>query len=78
MFKPNEGKLDRVVRVTVGIVLLLAGLFWLEGLQGSVLGLVAAGLGTWVLITGLIGLCPLYIPLGINTLEAEKKQNTPS
>ena len=78
MFKRNEGILDRIVRVTLGIVLLPAGLFWLGGLQGSVLGLAAAGLGTWVLITGLIGVCPLYIPLGINTLEADKKQSTPS
>jgi len=73
MFKRNEGLFDRVVRVTLGLVLLPAGLFLLGGLQGSLLGLVAAGLGMWVLITGIIGVCPMYIPLGINTLEKEKE-----
>ena len=73
MFRRNEGILDRIVRVGLGSVLLPTGIFLLGGLQGSVVGLVAAGLGTWVLITGLTGVCPLYIPLGINTLEKERE-----
>jgi hypothetical protein len=73
MFKRNEGILDRTVRVALGLVFLPSGLFWLGGVQGNVPGLVAAGFGTWILITGLIGFCPLYIPLGINTLEKEKE-----
>jgi hypothetical protein len=73
MFKRNEGVIDRIVRVALGTVLLPAGLFLLGGLQGSAYGLVAAGFGGWVLITGIIGFCPLYIPLGINTLEKEKE-----
>jgi hypothetical protein len=73
MFKRNEGLLDRVVRVVVGLALLPAGLFLLGGLQGSALGLVAAGLGVLGLITGLTGVCPLYIPFGISTLKKEKE-----
>ena len=73
MFKRNEGLLDRSVRVAVGMVLLPAGLFWIGGLQGNVPGLVAAGLGAWVLITGLTGICPLYLPFGISTLEKENE-----
>ena len=73
MFKKNEGFLDRFVRVSLGILLLPAGIFLFGGLQGTLLGLVTAGFGTWVLITGLIGFCPLYIPLEINTLEKEKE-----
>jgi len=77
MFKRNEGTLDRIVRVVLGTVLLPAGLFWLGGLQGNVLGLLAAGLGVLGLITGLTGVCILYIPFGISTLETEKKRSTP-
>lgn len=73
MFKRNEGLIDRILRVALATVLLPVGLFLLGGSQGSVLGLVIAGLGAWVLITGLVGFCPLYIPLGINTLEKEKE-----
>jgi hypothetical protein len=73
MFKKNEGILDRIVRVGLGLMLLPVGLFLLGGLQGSVFGLVVTGFGVWLLITGLTGVCPLYIPLGINTLEKEKE-----
>ncbi len=73
MFKRNEGILDRVVRVALGMGLVPAGLFWFGGLQGSVVGLVAAGLGGLGLITGFTGVCPLYIPLGISTLKQEKR-----
>ena len=73
MLKRNEGILDRIVRVVLGMVLLPTGLILLGVLKGSVLGLVFAGLGLWVLITGLTGVCPLYIPFGINTLEKEKE-----
>jgi hypothetical protein len=73
MFKRNVGILDRIVRVALGIVLLPAGLFLLGGLQGSVLGLVVAGLGAIGLFTGFTGFCLLYILLGINTLQKEKE-----
>jgi hypothetical protein len=78
MFKRNEGTLDRIVRVALGMVLLPAGIFWLGGLQGTVLSLLATGLGVMGLITGLTGVCPLYIPFGISTLETQQKQSTPS
>ena len=55
----NEGSLDRGLRVALGLVLL---------------GLAATGqLGLWAyvgvvpLATGLMGWCPLYTMLGINT-----------
>jgi hypothetical protein len=73
MFKRNEGIIDRTLRVILATVLLLVGLFLLGGLQGTVLGLVIAGFGSLALITGLSGVCPLYIPFGISTLEKEKE-----
>ncbi len=73
MFKRNEGILDRIARVTLGVVLLPTGLFLLGGLQGSVLGLSVAGLGTIGLITGATGVCPTYNLFGFSTLEIEKQ-----
>lgn len=73
MLKRNEGTIDRILRVILAAVLLLVGLFWLGGLQGNVLGLVVTGFGLLPLITGLSGVCPLYIPFGISTLEKEKE-----
>ena len=73
MFKRNEGIIDRTLRVLLSMVLLPTGLFWLSGLQGSVLGLAVTGFGLLPLLTGLTGFCPLYIPFGISTLEKEKE-----
>ena len=73
MLKRNEGTIDRILRVILATVLLLVGLFWLGGLQGNVFGLVVTGFGLLPLITGLSGVCPLYIPFGISTLEKEKE-----
>lgn len=72
MFKRNEGILDRIVRVTVGLVLLPSGLFLLGGLQGSLAGLILAGLGTIGLVTGATGVCPSYHLFGISTLKTER------
>ncbi len=73
MFKRNEGILDRIVRVTLGLVLLPSGLFLLGGLQGSLAGLIVAGLGTIGLVTGATGVCPTYYLFGISTLEMERE-----
>ena len=74
MFKRNEGILDRIVRVALGMALLLVGLiWWLSGLPGGVVGMVTAGLGMLGLLTGLTGVSLLYMPFGISTLEKEKE-----
>lgn len=74
MFKRNEGIVDRIVRVALGIVLLVAGLiWWFGGLPGSAAGLVAAGLGLLGLLTGFTGVSLLYMPFGFSTLEKEKE-----
>ncbi len=45
MLHRNVGGLDRALRVAIGIVLLPVGLFLLDGLGGSVLGLTLATIG---------------------------------
>jgi len=61
----NEGSLDRIIRVILGLVVLS---LWFV-LQGSAQYLALIGLIP--LITGIIGWCPLYTILGINTLKRE-------
>lgn len=63
--KTNEGGLDRMLRIVAGLALL---------------GLMAAGtigwwgwLGVVPLATGLIGWCPLYTLLGLNTCPMKSK-----
>jgi len=62
--KINEGNVDRSVRVLVGVVLI---------------GLAVSGaVGPWAyiglvpLVTGAVGMCPLYSLLGISTCPAPR------
>jgi len=62
--RKNEGGLDRVIRVVVGLVFI--GLFAVGTVTGW-LGWVLLVLGAMLLGTGIIGFRPLYVPLKMNT-----------
>ena len=61
--KQNEGALDRAIRTILGLIFIPAGIFAVEGIWQVIL--IAAG--SIALITGILGFCLLYIPLGIST-----------
>ena len=67
MLKRNEGTIDRALRVILGLAL-IAGYFMNGGGAYSWLYL----LGIIPLVTGLIGSCPLYTILGLNTCPMKK------
>ncbi len=63
--KPNAGAGDRVLRITLGLMLLasvfvLGERYWWIGLIGLV-----------PLATGIVGYCPAYSLFGINTNRRE-------
>ena len=66
----NEGSLDRALRVTAGLILITLAATGTVGAWGYI-GLVP-------LVTGAIGLCPLYSLLGINTCPAPQTSGTKS
>lgn len=61
----NEGKIDRTLRVLVGLALLSLTVVGPQSLWGLI-GLVP-------LVTGLAGFCPLYRVLGINTCPLDSR-----
>jgi hypothetical protein len=65
LFKKNTGKLDRIIRVIVG-ALLVGNVF--IGLQT-----VVGWIGLILIVTGLFGTCPVYSLLGINTKTLGEK-----
>ncbi len=69
MFQRNEGPVDRTIRVVLGVLLLVVGLWLLNGLGGAAGGIVVAVIGAILLITGITGFCGLYRLLGISTLK---------
>ena len=65
--KANESMLDRIIRVIAGIALL--ALYFTGTVTGAV-GIILIVLGAVLLLTGLVGFCPLYALLKINTNKA--------
>ena len=65
--KTNESSTDRIIRVVLGIVLL--ALYFTATVTGG-LGVVFIVLGAIALLTGVVGFCPLYALLKINTKKA--------
>lgn len=55
----NEGKIDRILRVVVGLVLLSIVFVGPQTMWGLI--------GIIPLATGLLGTCPVYSILGVNT-----------
>ncbi len=60
----NEGKLDRAVRILLGVAILSLAFLGPKTSLGF-LGLVPLG-------TGLVGFCPLYRLIGVNTCAAPR------
>ncbi len=60
--KTNVGATDKLIRIVVGVLLIIWGIF------GSKIWVI---IGLIPLITGLIGYCPLYTVLGINTCKTK-------
>jgi hypothetical protein len=63
--KINEGMTDRSLRVVVGLVLIGLAVTGTIGVWGYI--------GIVPLLTGAVGLCPLYSLLGINTCPTPRR-----
>jgi len=60
--KTNMGMIDRVLRIIAGVVLIGLTLAGTIGVWGWI--------GVVPLATGVVGLCPLYLPFGIKTCKS--------
>jgi fatty acid desaturase len=64
--KLNEGPVDRIIRVVAGIALLVLGF---TGLAAGAWMWIAYILGAILLVTGIVGFCPLYALFKISTAK---------
>lgn len=60
----NEGTVDRLIRIAVGLVL---AILMLTGVVSGLLGWVFLVLGGVLAVTGAVGFCPLYALFGVRT-----------
>ncbi len=63
--KTNTGNIDRILRAIIGLVLLSLVFVGPQTLWGLI--------GIIPLVTAIIGICPAYSLLGINTCNAPQK-----
>ncbi len=64
--KQNVGGVDKVIRIVAGVALIGAAAVGMVPWWVGVIGLVPLG-------TALLGTCPAYSLLGVNTCPTEKK-----
>ncbi|MBE3039295.1 MAG: DUF2892 domain-containing protein [Chloroflexi bacterium] len=64
--KMNEGPVDRIIRVIAGMALVALGLL---GVVSGVWMWVAYLLGAILLVTGIVGFCPLYKLFKLSTAK---------
>ena len=62
--KKNMGTADRMIRILIAVV--IAVLFFVEVISGT-LAIVLLILAGILLVTSLVGFCPLYYPFSLNT-----------
>ena len=63
------GLIDKIIRIIVVIVFLT--LYFTNTIAGT-LGIIAIVVSVILLVTSLIGFCPLYTILGINTCKKKR------
>jgi hypothetical protein len=64
MLKKNVGTIDRSIRIILGLGLI--GIYFAKGEMWGLVGIIP-------LATGLMGTCPAYLPLGLNTCSMKKE-----
>lgn len=62
--KCNVGKTEQMIRISLGVIIILAGIYYKS--WWGLIGLIP-------IITGLIRYCPLNAVLGVSTCEADNK-----
>lgn len=62
--KCNVGGTDRIIRIILGVVIILAGIYFQS--WWGVIGIVP-------LVTGLLRWCPVYLPFGLSTCKTDRK-----
>ncbi|HDP97880.1 MAG TPA: DUF2892 domain-containing protein [bacterium] len=64
--KQNIGAMDKLIRIIVGLVIILLGVFGVIGWWGLI--------GLIPIITALVGHCPIYAPFGISTCKVKTEE----
>ena len=62
--KRNMGLADRIIRIALALVV---AVLYLTNQLSSAAAIILGVLAVVFLLTGIVGVCPLYLPFGIST-----------
>jgi hypothetical protein len=65
--KRNISNIDRIIRVVLAVAL---AYLYFGGIVTGAVGILLVVLGAVLLVTALIGFCPLYVPFKFSTYKA--------
>ena len=66
--KKNMGTVDKVIRILVAVVVVI--LYFTNVISGT-LAIILLALSAIFIVTSILGVCPLYMPLGLSTKKKE-------
>jgi Protein of unknown function (DUF2892) len=67
--KKNMGNADKLIRLILAVVF---GALYFTGTVTGTIGLVLLALGAIFVLTSLVGVCPIYSIVGLNTCPPKK------
>lgn len=66
--KKNMGTVDKIIRILVAVVVVI--LYFTNVISGT-LAIILLVLSAIFVVTSILGICPLYMPLGLSTKKKE-------
>jgi predicted membrane-bound mannosyltransferase len=62
--KKNVGSTDKVIRIILAVI---GVVLFLTNVASGTLGYIVLAISAILVITSILGFCPIYLPFGINT-----------
>ncbi len=66
--KKNMGSVDRAIRIILAVVI---AVLYFTNVIGSTAAVILGIIAVVFLVTGFVGTCPAYLPLGLSTKKEE-------
>ena len=66
--KANLGTIDRIARVLLGVA---AAALYFTGMISGVVAIVIGAVAAVLVLTSVVGTCPIYLGLGLSTRKSE-------
>jgi hypothetical protein len=67
MFKRNIGFIDRILRTGIGLGMMYVGFLGQHLVADYVTRMVIGGMGVFMIVIAIIGICPMYALIGFST-----------